>query len=145
MENFSLKIIEHIAIVKVELVSATLRDSQALWDLMDIESIFEKKKIIIDLSDCTFIDSTFIGMLVKIYRHINRYSSILKIVFPKVSELESFKLIGITRIIECFPTLSAAIESFSTNQSVSKIDFLEQNVLNSVSVWRVESYSLKFI
>jgi anti-anti-sigma regulatory factor len=131
MENFSLKIIEHIAVIKVELVSATLRDSQTLWDLMDIESIFEKKKILIDLSDCTFIDSTFIGMIVKIYRHVSKYGSVIKIVFPKVSELESFKLIGITKIIECFPTIRAAVESFTTDSPALKIEINEKNVFNA--------------
>jgi anti-anti-sigma factor len=133
MENFSLKLVELVAVVKVELVSATLRDSQALWDLMDMESIFEKKKIIIDLTSCTFIDSTFIGMIVKIYRHINELGGILKLVFPQVTELESFRVIGVTKIMECFPTVSAAVESFNPDSSVSKIKIDEQNIFKSIS------------
>jgi len=132
MENFSLKLVELVAVVKVELVSATLRDSQSLWDLMDMESIFEKKKIIIDLSGCTFIDSTFIGMIVKIYRQINERGGILKLVFPQVTELESFRVIGITKIMECFPTVSAAVESFNPNSSVAKITIEEQNNFKSI-------------
>ncbi len=132
MENFSLKLVELVAVVKVELVSATLRDSQALWDLMDMESIFEKKKIIIDLSGCTFIDSTFIGMIVKIYRQINERGGILKLVFPQVTELESFRVIGITKIMECFPTVSVAVESFNPNSSVAKIKIEEQNNFKSI-------------
>ena len=69
MENFTVKYVEDIAIIKVDLITATLRDSQALWDTMDLESIFEKKKILIDLSGCNFVDSTFIGMIVKIFRY----------------------------------------------------------------------------
>jgi anti-sigma B factor antagonist/stage II sporulation protein AA (anti-sigma F factor antagonist) len=130
MENFSLKIIEHIAVVKVELISATLRDSQALWDLMDVESIFEKKKIIIDLSSCNFIDSTFIGMIIKIYRQVSKNGGSMKIVFPQVTELESFRVIGITKIISCFPTISTAVESFNPDSTVRKISIEANNKLN---------------
>jgi len=132
MENFSLKLVELVAVVKVELVSATLRDSQGLWDLMDMESIFEKKKIVIDLSSCTFVDSTFIGMIVKIYRHINEQGGILKLAFPQVTELESFRVMGITKIIECYPTVSAAAESFNPNSSVAKINLEKQNTFKSI-------------
>lgn len=133
MENFTLKIVDHIAIIKVELVSATLRDSQALWDIMDIDSIFEKQRIIIDLSGCTFIDSTFIGMIVKIFRRVNENSGNLKLVFPQITELESFRVIGITKILECFGTLANAIESYNPDSSVSKIDFNEKNLYHSIS------------
>ncbi len=133
MENFTLKIVDHIAIIKVELVSATLRDSQALWDMMDIDSIFEKQRIIIDLSGCTFIDSTFIGMIVKIFRRVNENSGNLKLVFPQITELESFRVIGITKILECFETLANAIESYNPDSSVSKIDFNEKNLYHSIS------------
>jgi anti-anti-sigma factor len=132
MENFSLKLVELVAVVKVELVSATLRDSQGLWDLMDMESIFEKKKIIIDLSGCTFIDSTFIGMIVKIYKQIIERGGILKLVFPQVTELESFRVIGITKIMECFRTVSDAVESFKPNSSVAKINIEKQNTFKSI-------------
>jgi len=133
MENFTLKIVDHIAIIKVELVSATLRDSQALWDMMDIDSIFEKQKIIIDLSGCTFIDSTFIGMIVKIFRRVNENNGNLKLVFPQITDLESFRVIGITRILECFGTVANAIESYNPDSSVSKIDFDEKNLSHSIS------------
>ena len=129
MENFSLKLIEHIAVIKVDLVSATMRDSQGLWDLMDSESIFEKKKIIIDLSGCNFIDSTFIGMIIKIYRQVSKNGGVMKVVFPQVTELESFRVIGITKIMSCFPTISAAVESFNPDSSVDKIKIEAQNNL----------------
>lgn len=133
MENFTLKIVDHIAIIKVELVSATLRDSQALWDMMDIDSIFEKQRIIIDLSGCTFIDSTFIGMIVKIFRRINENNGTLKLVFPQITDLDSFRVIGITKILECFGTITNAIESYNPDSSVSKIEFEEKNLFHSIS------------
>jgi len=130
MENFSLQLIEHIAVIKVDLISATMRDSQGLWDLMEQESIFEKKKIIIDLSACNFIDSTFIGMIIKIYRQVSKHEGVMKVVFPQVTELESFRVIGITKIMSCFPTISEAVASFNPESTVHKIIIEEQKKLN---------------
>ncbi len=133
MENFTLKLIEHIAVIKVELLSATLRDSQELWDTMDLNSIFEKQRIIIDLSGCTFIDSTFIGMIVKIFRRINENNGSLKLVFPQITDLESFRLIGITRIMECFSSVDNAVESFNPDASISKIEIDEKSLYHTIS------------
>jgi len=93
MENFTLNLVDNIAVIKVELITATLRDSQALWDMMDIESIFEKNKIVIDLSGCGFVDSTFIGMIVKIFRKVNDRDGKLKLVYPQITDLDSFRVI----------------------------------------------------
>ena len=123
MENFTVKYVEDIAIIKVDLITATLRDSQALWDTMDLESIFEKKKIVIDLSGCNFVDSTFIGMIVKIFRHVKEYAATLKLVFPQITDLDSFRVIGITKIMDCYNTVPNALESFNPDSSVKKIDF----------------------
>jgi len=123
MENFTVKYVEDIAIIKVDLITATLRDSQALWDTMDLESIFEKKKIVIDLSGCNFVDSTFIGMIVKVFRYLKENNATLKLVFPQITDLDSFRVIGITKILDCYHTVSNALESFSPDSSVQKIDF----------------------
>ena len=123
MENFTVKYVEDIAIIKVDLITVTLRDSQALWDTMDIESVFEKRKIVIDLSGCNFVDSTFIGMIVKIFRHVKENAATLKLVFPQITDLDSFRVIGITKIMDCYNTVPNALESFNPDSSVKKIDF----------------------
>lgn len=123
MENFTVKYVEDIAIIKVDLITATLRDSQALWDTMDLESIFEKKKIVIDLSGCNFVDSTFIGMIVKIFRYVKENNATLKLVFPQITDLDSFRVIGITKIMDCYQSVPNALESFNPDSSVQKIDF----------------------
>jgi anti-anti-sigma regulatory factor len=121
MDNFSISTIDDISIVKVDIAAATQRDSQGLWDKMAEGSVFDQPKIIIDLTPCTFIDSTFIGMIMKIFRTISEKNALLKLSFPQITDLESFRVIGISKIIECFPNLESAIESFKPGTSVSKI------------------------
>jgi len=121
MDNFSISTIDDISIVKVDIAAATQRDSQGLWDKMAEDLVFDQPKIIIDLTPCTFIDSTFIGMIVKIFRRVSEKDSRLKLAFPQITNLESFRVIGITKIVECFSSLEDAIESFKAGASVQKI------------------------
>lgn len=121
MDNFSISTIDDISIVKVDIAAATQRDSQGLWDKMAEGSVFDHTKIIIDLTPCTFIDSTFIGMIVKIFRRVSEKDGHLKLAFPQITNLESFRVIGITKIVECFSSLEDAIESFKPGASVQKI------------------------
>lgn len=121
MDNFSISTIDDISIVKVDIAAATQRDSQGLWDKMAEDLVFDQPKIIIDLTPCTFIDSTFIGMIVKIFRRVSEKDSRLKLAFPQITNLESFRVIGITKIVECFSSLEDAIESFKPGASVQKI------------------------
>ena len=121
MDNFTTSFVDDIAVVKVDIAAATLRDSQGLWDKMAEGSIFDEPKIIIDLTPCTFIDSTFIGMIMKIFRTVSEKNGLLKLAFPQITDLESFRVIGISKIIECFNSLETALDSFNPSASVSKI------------------------
>ena len=121
MDNFKLEIVEGIAVVKIENTTATLKDAPLLWDVFESEFIFDWKKIIIDLSLCTFVDSTFIGMIVKLFRKANEKNNHLKLVFPQITDVNSFSVAGITRILECFSTLQNAVDSFKPESSTSKI------------------------
>lgn len=128
MEPYPINYIDDVAIVKIDLAAATLRDSQALWDKMAENSLLEKQKVIIDLSYCTFVDSTYIGMIVKIFKRINENSGTLKLVFPQITDLESFRVIGITKILECFNSVADAFESFKSGSSASKISIDQNNL-----------------
>jgi anti-anti-sigma factor len=133
MENFALVFVKDIAIMKVDLSAATLRDSKELWIKMDEDCVFDRQKIIIDLSCCTFVDSTFIGMIVKIFKRVNEKNGNMKLVFPQITDLESFRIIGITKILECHGTIENALESYNPDSSVSKINFDEKNLYHSIS------------
>jgi anti-anti-sigma factor len=133
MENFSINYKKDIVIVKVDLPAATMRDAQFLWEIVASDSVFDKEKIIIDLSACSFIDSTFIGMIVKIFKRVSEKHSVMKLVFPQITDIESFRVTGIAKILECFKNLDNAIESFNPDSSVSKIDIDQSNLYHTIS------------
>lgn len=121
MDQFKLEIAEGIAIVKVDIPSATLREAKPMWDLFENEMIFDWRRIIIDLSSCSFIDSTFIGMIIKIFRRVNEMDSKIKLVFPQITDIESFRVVGITKIMECFNSVENAVKSFRPDAYVPRI------------------------
>ena len=110
MDGFELEIIDGVAVVKVDNSTATLRDAHVLLQTFKNDSIFDWKRIVLDLSKCTFVDSTFIGMIVKIFKMVNQENTRLKLVFPQVTDIRSFQLVGISRVIECYESLDDAIE-----------------------------------
>ena len=129
MDSFELEIVDGVAVVKVDSSTATLRDAQFLLKTFENESIFDWKRIILDLSQCTFVDSTFIGMIVKIFRMVNQRNTRLKMVFPQVKDIRSFQLVGISRVIECYESLQDAIESFDTFSLSERILIDEEAIL----------------
>lgn len=133
MDIFNLEIAEGVAIVKVDIPSATLREAKPMWELFESEMIFDWKRIIIDLSVCTFVDSTFIGMIIKLYRKINESNSQLKLVFPQITDIESFRVVGITKIIECFKSIDLAVASFQPDSRVKRIHIEQKSLYQTIA------------
>ena len=122
-DDFKINIVDDIAIVTVDLLVATHRDAKPFWDELEKRSILDWDKVIIDLSFCTFIDSTFVGILVKMFKTISGKSGKMKLVFPEKNSLIYFHTTGITKVVECFNTLDEAVNSFRSKIPTKKIFF----------------------
>lgn len=122
MSDFQINIINEIVVVKVDILIATHRDAKPLWDEFESKLLFNRKRIVIDLSFCNNVDSTFLGMLVKILRKLNEKGGQLALVFPKLVKQELFIVTGINKIIPCFKTLPEAIQSFGSKQPLQEFN-----------------------
>jgi len=123
MSDFVIKIVDEIVVVKVDIVIATHRDAKPLWDEFESKLLFNRKKVVIDLSFCNNVDSTFLGMLVKILRKLNEKDGKLVLVFPKLIRQELFIVTGINKIILCYNTLIEALLSLGSKQSIKDFNF----------------------
>jgi anti-sigma B factor antagonist/stage II sporulation protein AA (anti-sigma F factor antagonist) len=112
MSEFQIRKINDITLISVGLVIATHKAAKLLWDELEKKSIFQLNKIVIDLSDCKYINSTFIGMLNKIYNKIIERDGQIKIVYPETIVIESQRTMSITKIVECYNNLDQALNSF---------------------------------
>lgn len=121
MDEFQIIHIDNIIVVKVGPVSSTLRSAQPLWEEFDKNNLFSHNKIIIDISSCIHIDSTFMGMIVKIFKNVSGNNGQLKLVFPQLSSIDSFRISGITKVLECFDSSEEALAMLRLNLSVSEL------------------------
>jgi len=121
--EFKIKIFDDIAIITVDLLAATQRDAKPLWDELESKGVLEWEKVIIDLSQCTFIDSTFAGMLIRIFRTMSNNNCKMKLVFPEKNARLLFHTTAITRTVNCFNTLREAVGSFESKFPIRKISF----------------------
>ena len=126
MDDFKIKIIDDIAIVTVDMLVATHRNAKPLWNELENKGILEWDKVIIDIANCIFIDSTFLGMIVKIHKRVMKNSGQLKLVFPEINALKYLYTMGIVRMLECFNNLNQAVNSFDTEIPTRKIAFSEE-------------------
>ena len=96
-----------VAIEKLNLDRATINESQEIKDnlLDDIDC----SKIIIDLSACNYIDSTFFGALVFAYRVLVHQECAVVIVVGKTFLSSSFLLDEIKSVFNVYYSLDEAI------------------------------------
>jgi len=128
--DYKIKTITDIAIVTVDLLVATQRDAKPFWDELENDLILKWDKVIIDLSYCTLIDSTFIGMIVKIFKTVSRNNGQLKLVFPENNARIYLHTTGIIKVVDCFNTLNEAVKSFDSKIPTRKISFDEELLYN---------------
>ena len=102
-----------IVILQVKLSRATLKEADEFkkFLLNDINS--GKKKILVDLSPCEFIDSTFLGALVISQKKISEYGGYIKLVAAHSAVRSMFELTRINKVFETFLSVDEALKSFA--------------------------------
>lgn len=107
MRDFEKNINDEILIIEVDLFRASIKDSAQFRVILDRELENGFKNIIVDLSKCTFIDSSFIGALVVTLKKLARLRGDLKLVIT-------------SKMIQNAVHLSRTVELFNTYYSVDE-------------------------
>jgi anti-anti-sigma factor len=126
MNHFHINQIDGIILIKVDLVDATDKEAKTLMEVFERYLLFDGSKIFIDLTSCSHIDSTFIGMIVKIFKKVSEHKGQLKLVFPQLSTVDSFRVIGITKILKCYDSADEALDAYRAEQMNSSIVLKEE-------------------
>lgn len=102
-----------IAVVTVNVDRATLAEADefksSLSDTID-DGI---KKIVVDLSSCEFLDSTFLGVLVSTLKKTVRQNGDLKLIGFQPAVRSMFELTRMYRVFDSFSNIDDAVKSFS--------------------------------
>lgn len=101
-----------IHIVNVNLSRATMDSASAFNEFLREVIGKEKNKIIVDLLNCEFIDSSFLGVLVSNLKKVTAMGGDLKLVGFQPAVLSMLELTRMHRVFEFYPTKEAAVKSF---------------------------------
>ncbi len=100
-----------IVVITVNISRATVKEAHEFRKFIDDEIKKKKLKIIIDLSPCDFIDSTFIGVLVVTLKKLADVGGELRIIEPPSIAHTILTVTGTLNIFNTHKTKSEAIMS----------------------------------
>ena len=112
MDSIKRDIKNEIVIEKVNLVRATLNEAYLMKDNL-LEDGLDYKKIIVDLSSCDYIDSTFLGALIYSYRKIKEKDGEILLVVGNQGLTNSFIFREISSIFKVCNSIREAIEEMN--------------------------------
>ena len=121
-----------VIIYKVNLLRVTVNEASELRNLLDEQITIGHSKIIVDLSQCTHLDTTFIGVLVVTHKKLLAKGGELKIVDPLDRAKELFYLTGISKVLNTFEATEDAVRSF--NNRIKSLEPKSDDVIPKKSV-----------
>lgn len=96
-----------VAIERVEILRATFNEAQEINQNL-LDDISDYNKIIVDLSSCDYIDSTFFGAMVSAYRKINSKGGSIVLIIGDTFLSKSYIYKDITSIFKVYHSLKEA-------------------------------------
>jgi len=113
MEDFEKKICADVIVEMVNLTRATWKEAGELKKILDEDVLLKYRRIVVDISKCEFMDSTFLGALVVAQRKITQMGGEIKLVEPLDGMQELLEKAGTLKLFDSYTTQREAIESFS--------------------------------
>ncbi|MBI2419025.1 MAG: STAS domain-containing protein [Ignavibacteriales bacterium] len=110
--DFTRETYTDVIVEVVNLTRATLKEAEEFKKVLSEEIDKGTRKLIVDLRECEFIDSTFLGALVVSLKKITALGGDLRLVGFQPSVHSMFELTRMYRVFEAFQTRQSAVESF---------------------------------
>lgn len=113
MEDITQEIRAEVIIYRVNLLKVTVNEAAELRNLLDEQITIGYSKIVVDLSQCSYLDSTFIGILVVTHKKLLAKGGKLIIINPLDPAKRLFHLSGIPKVLNTFEAAEDAVKSFT--------------------------------
>jgi anti-sigma B factor antagonist len=110
--EFKVKEQNGVLIIKVELVRATLNEAEEFKKMLMKNIELGRENLIVDLNECQFIDSTFLGALVVALKKVTTSGGDLRLVGFHPSVQSMFELTRMHRVFHTFKTVDEALDSY---------------------------------
>ena len=102
-----------IPVLKFNMVRATLKETQAFKLHLASLTSANHRFIILDFTDCAFIDSAIAGVMVTVAKELRNKKGDLLAIVPSGTINKMFIQTGFDRIIKKFSDLSSALASIN--------------------------------
>jgi anti-anti-sigma factor len=110
--DFSFEIKDEITVINILLNRATLAKAVTFKEYIGELIAKGSNKLVIDLSTCEYVDSTFLGAMVALLKKVNSINGDLRLVYNKEMPSLVFVLTRMDKVFKVFPNLEEAMESF---------------------------------
>ncbi len=116
MEDFQKIVQNDVVITFVNLTRATIKEAGELREILkeDIENGY--RKLVVDISQCDFIDSTFLGAIVFTLKQVVKVGGDLRIVKSERLAGPFMKKLGTLKIFNISNSVEAAIDSYNSTE-----------------------------
>jgi len=121
MEDFLKKVQGDVIVEVVNLTRATRNESLEFKQILDEDIQFNFKKIVVDLSLCEFMDSTFLGTLVVAQKNIAKKGGEIKLIEPASVLQTLMSKAGTLKVFDSYKNLNDACDSFSYSLNGSNL------------------------
>jgi len=112
MSFFSEKI-KDVIVEVIGINRATFKEAEEFKKLLNKDIDNGHSKIIVDLSNCNFMDSTFLSTIVTALKKVSKIGGNLKLVGVHSEAQALLELTGTIKVFEIYKTKDEAVKSFS--------------------------------
>ena len=115
MENFEIIENDGVFVIVAHLICPTYLEAKEFTEIINLKIGLGQTKLVVDISSCEHIDSTFIGAIIKSFKEVNTYGGALKIVKPVDSRVDIFILTNTLNVFDLYNTREDAVKSFEND------------------------------
>lgn len=110
--NFVEQKIGNVLVVGVNLARATLQEAESFKQLLFTAMEKGERKIVVDFSQCDFVDSTFLGSLVVSLKRMTQVGGDIRLVGFRPAVRSMMELTRMHKVFDCYETVQDAVKSF---------------------------------
>jgi anti-anti-sigma factor len=115
LEAFEKIYVDGVFVVVVNCTRSTMLEAKEFKKLIKEEISSGHNKLVIDLSKCEYVDSTFFGAIMMTFGMMTDKGYKLKLIKPTISGEDIFTSTNTLRLFDLYKTREDAIKSFQGN------------------------------
>ena len=121
MESFEKQITRYAIVIKINLLRATLNEASEFKDYLNEAILGTDVDIVVNLSDCQHLDSTFLGVLVSGYKRMKKKNRTIVIIEPTDQSRVFLTLNSIGKIFPLYESVQSALEDIENKKMLDGI------------------------